>query len=56
MKNAMNVLSWHVMKALVNDMQKHFLYSNEEFLDQYSRLYPEKFNNLIEAIEHYLHS
>ena len=52
----LDAIGAYEMKALVNDMQKHFLYSNEEFLDQYSRLYPEKFNNLIEAIEHYLHS
>ena len=52
----LNAIGAYEMKVLVNDMQKHFLYSNEEFLDQYSRLYPEKFNNLIEAIEHYLQS
>ena len=52
----LDAIGAYEMKALVNDMQKHFLYSNEAFLDQYSRLYPEKFNNLIEAIEHYLQS
>jgi len=44
------------MKALVNEMQKHFLYGNEAFLDQYIRRYPEKFNTLKVAIEHYLQS
>ena len=52
----LDAIGAYEMKALVNDMQKHFLYSNEEFLDQYSRLYPEKFNNLLEVIEHYLQS
>ena len=44
------------MKALVNEMQKHFLYGNETFLDQYTKSYPEKWNALVDAIEYYLQS
>jgi len=40
------------MKEL-DEMQKNFLYNNEEFLDKYILLYPEKLNNLMETINHY---
>ena len=42
------------LKALVDDMQKNFLYNNEEFLDKYIVLYPEKHRNLMDTIEKYL--
>jgi CheY-like chemotaxis protein len=42
------------MKALVDEMQKNFLYNNEEFLDKYILLYPEKYNNLMDTIQKYL--
>jgi len=42
------------MKEVVDEMQKNFLYSNEEFLDQYVLLFPQKFSGLIETIQRYL--
>jgi len=42
------------MKVLVDEMQKDFLYNNEEFLDKYILLYPEKHRNLINTIQKYL--
>jgi len=42
------------VKKLVDEMQKNFLYSNEEFLDQYILLFPQKFSGLIETIQGYL--
>lgn len=42
------------MKALVDEMQKNFLYNKEAFLDEYILLYPEKLNNLMDAIHRYL--
>lgn len=42
------------LKELVDEIQKNFLYNNEEFLDKYILLFPEKLNNLIETIQRYL--
>lgn len=49
----LSAIGAYEMKELVDEMQKNFLYSNEEFLDNYILLYPEKLNNLINTIGHY---
>lgn len=49
----LSAIGAYEMKELVDEMQKNFLYSNEEFLDRYILLYPEKLNNLIDTIHHY---
>lgn len=52
----LSAIGAYEMKELVDEMQKNFLYSNEEFLDKYILLYPEKLNNLIDTIHHYTSS
>ncbi len=42
------------MKELVDAIQKNFLYNNEEFLDEYIVLFPQKLSSLIETIQRYL--
>ena len=49
----LSAIGAYEMKELVDEMQKNFLYSNEEFLDKYILLYPEKLNNLMNTIHHY---
>ena len=49
----LSAIGAYEMKELVDEMQKNFLYSNEEFLDKYILLYPEKLNNLMDTIHHY---
>ena len=49
----LSAIGAYEMKELVDEMQKNFLYSNEEFLDRYILLYPEKLNNLMNTIHHY---
>jgi CheY-like chemotaxis protein len=49
----LSAIGAYEMKELVDEMQKNFLYSNEEFLDKYILLYPEKLNNLMSTIHHY---
>ena len=49
----LSAIGAYEMKELVDEMQKNFLYSNEEFLDRYILLYPEKLNNLIDTIADY---
>lgn len=52
----LDAIGAYEMKALIDEIQKHFLYGNEIFLEEYVRTYPQKFNALLEAIEHYLGS
>jgi CheY-like chemotaxis protein len=52
----LSAIGAYEMKELVDEMQKNFLYSNEEFLDKYILLYPEKLNNLIDTVHHYTSS
>ena len=49
----LDAIGAYEMKELVDEMQKNFLYSNEEFLDKYILLYSEKLSNLIETINYY---
>ena len=49
----LSAIGAYEMKELVDEMQKNFLYSNEEFLDRYILLYPEKLNNLMNTIDYY---
>jgi hypothetical protein len=53
-EGVLSAIGAYEMKALVNEMQKNFLYNNEAFLDKYILVYPQKFNTLIETIEEYL--
>lgn len=54
MQGMLGMIGAYEMKELVDNMQKNFLYNNETFLQEYVLLYPEKLNNLINAINHYL--
>ena len=49
----LSAIGAYEMKELVDEMQKNFLYNNEEFLDKYILLYPEKLNSLMETINYY---
>ena len=53
-QDILTAIGAYEMKELVDEMQKNFLYNNEEFLDQYTLLFPQKFSRLIETIQRYL--
>jgi CheY-like chemotaxis protein/flagellar basal body-associated protein FliL len=50
----LDAIGAYELKELVDEIQKNFLYQNEDFLDNYILLYPQKHHTLMEAIEHYL--
>jgi len=52
----LDAIGAYELKTLVDEMQKNFLYQNEDFLDNYILLYPQKHHALMDAIEHYLDS
>ena len=50
----LDAIGAYELKALVDEIQKNFLYQNEDFLDNYILLYSQKHHTLMEAIGHYL--
>jgi CheY-like chemotaxis protein len=54
MQGILDAIGAYEMKALVDEMQKNFLYDNEAFLTKYSERYIKKLSNLIDTIQFYL--
>ena len=54
MQGILDAIGAYEMKALVDEMQKHFVYEKEVFLDQYSKRYVQTLNKLIDTIQFYL--
>ena len=54
MQGILDAIGAYEMKELVDEMQKHFVYEKEAFLDQYSERYAQTLNKLIDTIEFYL--